>query len=338
MDYFEKLQELLKLERTEDLLIYTKLTEFTSVSERRANGLAWYPIAIRGTEPSKGDYINVEFERTTHHELSHQIRFGSSIALFSNHDPKDRIEGTVTHQGGNRLKALFRTEELPDWSRDGKLGIDLLFDNNSYDEMQQAMKQAAAIASNTETGNLIKILTSSASPSFNTLHNFPIRSLNDVQQSAVHKILAANELAIVHGPPGTGKTTTLVQAIKSLLKQQKQQILVVAPSNTAVDLLSEKLSNEGISVTRIGNPSRVSAALQDLTLDSKISRHEDMKLIKGFKKQASEYKNMAHKYKRNFGRAEKEQRKALFDEAHKLMKEVSKIEEYLINDVLTTAR
>jgi superfamily I DNA and/or RNA helicase len=82
--------------------------------------------------------------------------------------------------------------------------------------------------------------------------------LNSSQQAAVKKILSANDLAIVHGPPGTGKTTTLVQAIKAIIKTEDKQVLVVAPSNTAVDLLSEKLSDEGLNVLRVGNPAKVS--------------------------------------------------------------------------------
>ena len=126
----------------------------------------------------------------------------------------------------------------------------------------------------------------------------------------------------MHGPPGTGKTTTLVQAIKAMIKQDHKQILVVAPSNTAVDLLSEKLSDEGLNVLRVGNPARVSERLMSLTLDSKMAEHSRMKEIKKLKKQASEFRNMAHKYKRNFGKAERDQRKALFDEARNIMKEV----------------
>ncbi len=336
MDYFDKLLGLLKIEREEDLQSYRKLTESSSASERRANGLSWYPVAIRGTEISRGDYLTVEIERTTHQDLPHQLRFGSSAALFSNHDPKDRIEGTITHQSGNKLKINLRTEELPDWCRDGKLGVDVLFDNNSYDEMQNALKQAATTDENTPTGKLVKILTGAASPSFEEqIHRYNIPSLNEVQQLASDKILAAQDLAVVHGPPGTGKTTTLVQAIKALLKKENQQILVVAPSNTAVDLLSEKLAEQGLDVLRVGNPSRVSERLLSLTLDNKMAGHSEMKLIKDLKKRAAEYKNMAHKYKRNFGRAEKEQRKALFDEAHKLMKEVATAEQYIIDDVLT---
>ena len=332
MDYFDKLQALLKIERTEDREAYLKLTGSASVADRRAAGLCWYPIAITGTEPARGDYLNVDVERRSHLDIAHQLQFGKPAVLFSNHDPSYRAEGIIAYQGGDRLKITLFTEELPDWGRDGKLGIELLFDNNSYDEMQWALKQAAAL----KGAPLVDVLTGDLSPGFNNIPTVACAGLNPGQQAAVNSILAARELAIVHGPPGTGKTTTLVQAIK--LMAAKEQVLVVAPSNTAVDLLSEKLSNEGLNVLRIGNPARISDRLQSLTLDSQMAGHGYMKEAKKLKKQAAEYKNLAHKYKRSFGRAEREQRKALFEEAHKLMKEVAKTEEFIIGDLVSKAQ
>src|SRR5690606_15184443 len=133
-----------------------------------------------------------------------------------------------------------KTDELPDWTRDGKLGVDVLFDNNSYNEMYNALKQAADIFNSSEkkaNSELIKVLTGQVKPSFSSDHSHqPIPELNSTQEIAVNRILSAQELAIVHGPPGTRKTTTLIQAIKALIKQNHNQVLVVAPSNTAVDL------------------------------------------------------------------------------------------------------
>jgi len=339
MDYFKKLLDLLNKEKEEDRSAYLKLTENTSAADRRAQGLTWYPIAIRNTEPGRGDYISVEVERTTHQDLSHQLRFGVPAALFSNHDPqKDRLEGTITYQGGNRLKITLYAEELPDWARDGKLGIDLLFDNNSYDEMFKAIKQASALGEKKE-GRLVNILTGNTSPVFTEqVQSLNSSRLNTSQLAAVNKIIAAQDLAIVHGPPGTGKTTTLVQAICLLARQTHKQILVVAPSNTAVDLLSEKLADEGLNVLRIGNPNRVSDKLVSLTLDSKMAEHADNKLIRTLKKQASAYKDMAHKYKRSFGKSERDQRKALFNEAHKIMKDVANTEQHIIDDLVSKAQ
>ena len=340
MEYFKQLLGLLKTEREEDQSAYLKLTETTSVAERRANGLTWYPIAIRGSEISRGDYITVELERTSNLDLSHQLRFGAAAVLFSNHDPKnDRLEGVISHQSGNTLKITLRTDELPDWTRDGKLGVDVLFDNNSYDEMQQALKSAGSPFEKPADGHLVKVLTGELSPSFNEhTYSYSLPVLNQMQQVAVDKILAAADLAIVHGPPGTGKTTTLVQAIKALIKKEHHQILVVAPSNTAVDLLSEKLSDEGLNVLRVGNPARVSERLMALTLDSKMAEHSSMKELKKLKKQANEYKKMAHQYKRVFGRAEQEQRKALFNEAYKIIKEIGNTEQYMMDDLVSKAQ
>ncbi len=167
MDYFKKLLDLLKIEREEDRNQYQKLTESSSVSERRANGLTWYPIAIRGSEMSRADYLTVEVERTTHQDIPHQLRFGMPAVLFSNYDPKtDRVEGTISHQSGNRVKITLKTDELPSWSRDGKLGIDMLFDDNSYDEMNNALKIATTLIDKQENV-LVKILTGEKSPTFN---------------------------------------------------------------------------------------------------------------------------------------------------------------------------
>ncbi|WEK34123.1 MAG: AAA domain-containing protein [Candidatus Pseudobacter hemicellulosilyticus] len=340
MDYFKKLQALLQTERREDEQLFRQQHEILSVSARRANGLSWYPIAIRDTEMSRGDYLTVEVERTTHQELPHLLRFGAAAALFSNHDPEqNKVEGIITHVGGNKLKLTLRTDELPDWSRDGKLGIDLLFDDNSYDEMQAALKQAMGRVEKREEGQLIRVLTGSAEPGSSTdAATVSIPRLNAGQQAAVNTIIAANDLAIVHGPPGTGKTTTLVQAIKALINLEPQRILVVAPSNTAVDLLSEKLSEEGLNVLRVGNPNRVSERLQSLTLENKMAAHASNKEIKKLKRQANEYRDMAHKYKRHFGKAEREQRKALFDEARKIGREVEATEQYILKDLLSRAQ
>lgn len=340
MDYFKRLLALLKIEKEEDRRSYQQLTENMPVTERRANGMTWYPVAIKDTEIGRGDYLTVEVERTTHHDIIHQLRFGMSAALFSNHDSKnDRVEGTISYISQNRLKISLRTDELPEWSRNGKLGIDAVFDKNSYDEMENVLKLAPAIAEKKEEGQLIKILTGEKKPTFNTATSpVVINGLNEMQQAAVTKILEANEVAIVHGPPGTGKTTTLVHAIKAMIQQHHQQVLVVAPSNAAVDLLSEKLSDEGLNVVRVGNPARVSERMMSLTLDSKMATHTSIKEIKRLKKQAREFRDMAHKYKRSFGYAEREQRKALFNEARNINKEVERTEQYIIDDVLSKAK
>ncbi len=343
MEYFKRLLQLLAIEKEEDRRSSKQLIENLSPSARREAGLTWYPIAIRDTEIGRADYLVVEIERTTHHDIIHQLRFGMSAALFSAHDAKtDRVEGTISYISGNRLKITLRPDELPEWSRNGKLGIDAIFDENSYKEMEAALKLATSLTEKREEGNLANTLVGERAPTFHkeaVSQNaaFRFAALNEGQQAAVEKILSANELAIVHGPPGTGKTTTLVQAIKSMYQKEHNQILVVAPSNAAVDLLSEKLSAEGLNVVRVGNPARVSEKQMALTLDSQIAAHSSFKDIKRLKRQAAEYRDMAHKYKRSFGPAEREQRKALFTEARNIGREVERTESYIVGNIISKA-
>lgn len=338
--YFEQLEQLLKQEQETDRQSYIEIASNTSAAQRRNMGICWYPVAIRSVEPTKGDYINVELERTTHPDIIHQFRSGTPAILFSNHNASEhRIVGTVVYVGANKLKLALREEELPDWAQDGKLGIDLLFDEVSYQEMFSALEQADNKLLDKNEGLLTRIMINETQPHFfEEDSKCVLPQLNDKQQLAVHKILSAAQLAVVHGPPGTGKTTTLVAAIKQLIKQEKGQILVTAPSNAAVDLLTEKLSADGIKVLRIGNPARVDAKAQIHTLDNKLSEAAISKEVKRLKKQAREYVDMAHKYKRNFGKAEREQRKALFNEARKVMKEVEQTEQYMIDTLLSEAQ
>ena len=165
--YFKNLLALLKIEREADLQSYRKLSQSTSVTDRRAAGLSWYPIAIRNSEMSRGDYLTVETERTTHQDTAHQLRFGASAVLFSNHDAQNnRLEGTITYQVGNRCKISLKVDELPDWANEGKLGIELLFDDKSYSEMQNALKEAVKLVEDQKDGQLVRILSrAKSSPS-----------------------------------------------------------------------------------------------------------------------------------------------------------------------------
>lgn len=337
MDYFQKLTALLQQERKEDRYSWLIQSRETSVAERRTNGISWYPVAIRGVEPGRTDYLTLELERTTHQDLVHQFRTGMPAALFSQYQPEtDRLDGTISWLNGNQLKLSLVVDELPDWTRDGKLGVDLLFDENSYDEMQNALQEASRRSEKKQEGKLIRILTGIDQPAKTYIGpNKSYTGLNASQSKAVQAILEAEDYCIVHGPPGTGKTTTLVQAIR--LSAPEGQVLVVAPSNAAVDLLTEKLTAEGLKVVRIGNPARVAERQLSYTLDRKMLAHPQMKNIRQLRKQASEYRNLAQKYKRQFGKAERDQRKALFDEAGKLMKEVIRTEQYISNDILDKA-
>ena len=340
MNYFKELATLLKQEQEFDKTQHEALLLQRSVQERAAQGVTWFPIAITDSELGRGDYLTVTIKKTSHPEAEHRFRFGMPVSLFSNHDPQhDRLPGVVAFAGRDVLRISLRVDELPRWSHAGKLGVDLLFDENSYQEMHRALYEANRALTDQKQDNLVKQLLGETDIRVSSTH--PVYQndlLNDSQNKAISHILAEPPLSILHGPPGTGKTTTLVCAVQALLKQRPQQLLIVAPSNTAVDLLTERLDAAEISVVRIGNPVKVSDHLQELTLDAQVDRHDSRKTIKTLEKQARTYFDMAHKYKRNFGKAERDQRRALFDEAHKIRKEIDQTLDYIIQDVLTNAQ
>lgn len=336
MNYFEELTILLNEEQRQDKAQHEALLLKSSLNERRAQGVTWFPIAITNSELGRGDYLTITLNKTNNLEESHRFRFGMPVSLFSNHAPdEDRIDGIIAFVNRETMRISFRVDELPEWSRRGKLGVDLLFDENSYREMHDALSYAKELRADFKQGRLIRQLIGEelimADQGDATYQD---SALNNNQNIAIQHILSPSPLTILHGPPGTGKTTTLIKAVQALLKKENKQLLLVAPSNTAVDVLTERLDAIGISVARIGNPVKVSDHLQELTLDAKVDKHSANKEVKNLEKQARAYTDMAQKYKRNFGKSEREQRKALFDEARKLRKEVDRIQDYIVGDIL----
>jgi ATP-dependent RNA/DNA helicase IGHMBP2 len=332
--------ELLKIEQEEDRAQYREKILGASIKERKKNGTTWYPIVIRESYYGTGERLVLEIERPGDQYIPNLFQFGSVASLFSNYgnEGKDNpaISGVVSLVRRNNIRLTLFVDELPEWVDTGKLGIDLMFDESSYKEMTAGLNQVAK-AKNNRLAQLREILLGATQANFQKENNFSLPKLNTNQNKAVAKIEAAKDVAILHGPPGTGKTTTMVEAIANTLKIERQ-VLVCAPSNNAVDLLTTKLHAAGIKVVRFGNPGRVSDELQSLTLDAGISSHKDFKQIKEFKKMASEYKNMASKYKRHFGHAERAQRKAILDESRKLQAEAEKIENFIFSDILEKAQ
>ncbi len=338
MERLHKLRKLLKIERDEDYEQYKAHFSRNNINHRKQNGVTWYPLSIINTEIGLGQYISIDVERTTNHNEPHQFSGGKIAALFSNvHTEATPLNGTIKVIGPNKLRLSLTIDELPDWCKDGKLGINLLFDEASFKEMDIALEKVIS-ANNNRLATLRDVMYSKESPKFEQVKNFiSIEKLNSSQNEAVKLILSAKDIAIIHGPPGTGKTTTLVQAIAEVLKNEKQ-VLVCSSSNTAVDLLTEKLHREKISVLRLGNPARISEEVLMNTLDSKISKHSSFKEIKNYRKTADEYFRMAGSYKRTFGREERDQRKLFYLEAQKILQEARRLEDFITDDLFDKAQ
>ena len=248
-----------------------------------------------------------------------------------------QINGTISAIKKDTLSLLLNTDELPDWTEEGKLGVDLLFDTTSYQAMEQALKKVKD-ASDNRLALLRDIILGSRSAEFMTETTYSaLPTLNASQNEAIKKVNQAKDVALIHGPPGTGKTTTLVEAIIHTLQTEKQ-VMVCSASNLAVDLLVERLASRQVDVVRLGNPSRVSEHLLYFTLDAQVQTHQDFSRIKKLRKSAQEHQAMAAKYKRRFGPEERIQRKLLYAEARKISKEAISLEKFITDQVIEKAQ
>ncbi|MCH7398975.1 AAA domain-containing protein [Belliella sp. DSM 107340] len=331
--------KLLRQEWAEDLEQYKKKFLYTSISDKKKQGVCWYPLQIKKTKVGLGDRIILELERYDTND-SHVFQSGKSVSVFSNqegfHGQDARVNGVVNSVRKDVMTITLQSDDLPDWLNDGKIGVDLLFDEASYREMEATMK-AVIKADKGRLGAIKNILLGSQVSSFSERKYLPQEQLNPAQNQALKLIDSADDVAIIHGPPGTGKTTTLIAAIKYALHSNKQ-ILVCAPSNAAVDLLVEKLSDDGVSTLRIGHPARVDDKILAQTLDAKISLHDSYKDLKKLRKSAEEYRKLGRKYKRNFGHEERLQRKRMLDEATRIKLDAENLENYIIYDVFQSTQ
>lgn len=332
-DQLKELQELLKQEKQEDLVRYEKKMQGSSFKQRRELGVLWYPVTVDESRFDAGERLLIKVSRTPEHKQSHSFQSGKSVNVFLNSDVNAaEVKGVVNQVKETHMVITLNCDDIPNWIERGGIGVQLLFDENSYREMEFALK--FLVESIDPKLNALKDkLLGEDIPQFSENKNYDVASLNNSQNKALNLINNAKDLAIVHGPPGTGKTTTMVEAINQTLKSE-HQVMVCAPSNAAVDLLVEKLSQKGLSVVRMGHPARVTDEILNQTLDAKVAQHQDFKLLKDLKKQSEEYFTLSGKWKRNFGASEREQRKIMLAEARKLRTEAQKLSNYITNDVL----
>ncbi len=232
------------------------------------------------------------------------------MSLFTNASgkpEKQHVNGVINYVRDNMMVITLNGDDLPDWIGDGSLGVDMMFDEMSYREMEYSLKKVIEAEDN-RVAELREILLGekvSSSKLHDTSNLQPVTTLlNDSQIVALQKINRAADVAFIHGPPGTGKTTTIVEAIRFTVKEERQ-VLVCAPSNAAIDLLVDKLSQQGLNVLRIGHPARVTEQSLSKTMDAQIAAHPHFGELRSLRKKMEQVRHKAGQYKRNFGYAEK---------------------------------
>lgn len=272
-------QELLKMEYEYEKETYRQQSERTGLRKRVAQGLCWYPVVPGRSYYNSLNQLVIEIERTEDREIEHNFEYGRPVCFFTA-DISSKFKyldfsATISYVQDDRMVVVLPTPSalMDIQGKSNDLGVQLYLDETSYKTMFSALSDVMR-AKNNRLSHLRDVLLGQEKPGQREL--FPIRFpwLNRSQEEAVNKVLGAKQVSIVHGPPGTGKTTTLVEAIYETLHRENQ-VIVCAQSNTAVDCISEKLVDRGIKVLRIGNPTRINDKMLSFTYERRFESHPD---------------------------------------------------------------
>ena len=281
--------------------------------------------------------ISVQLEKET--EI-YGFNVGGVVSVFNTDDnikSKHILYATVKFVKDNKLVLLTNSDEYPEDLDQGKLGLDITVDDRTYKVMEHTLNLFINSEESEKTSVLKKIWGDQDYRKINRSQNFQNSTLNEWQQEAVNLSIQSEDVVAIHGPPGTGKTTTLVQCIKQAVKEEGRT-LVTANSNAAVDHLVKCMLKEGLNVVRIGNIARIDEDVLKTQIDLKIQNNSEFKLIKDLKKRAKDARGKAEKYKRSFNSEDRENRKFWYKESRDLIKDARKTEKYLIQKTIEEAQ
>ena len=283
MEQLRRQKLLLQLEYYTEKEAFRKQTETMGLRRKVKRGDAWFPIRVGKSYYNSLNQLVVEVFRGEEEDVDHNFEFGRPVVFLSATDAKDlggklryfSFTATVSYVDGNRMVVAVPDSAplLELQSSSQPLGVQLSFDETSYRAMFQAIDRVIA-AKNDRLAYLRELFHGDRQPQRYAFEPIRFPWLNPTQEQAVNEVLRAKDVAIVHGPPGTGKTTTLVEAINETLMRESQ-VMVCAQSNMAVDWISEKLVDRGINVLRIGNPTRVNDKMLGFTYERRFESHPD---------------------------------------------------------------
>lgn len=276
--YLQHQYELLQIEYEYEKEQFKQQTELMGIGRKIKRGMCWYPLNLGRNYYNALNQLVIEVERREDKDIEHQFEYGRPVCFFTQ-DVSGKLNylnfvATVNYVDEDRMVVILPSvDALLTLQSKEVVGVQLYFDETSYRLMFEALKQVIG-AKNNRLAELRDIFHGTQPASTFSFHPLRFPWLNATQEEAVNKVLHAKDVAIVHGPPGTGKTTTLVEAVYETLHRENQ-VLVCAQSNMAVDWISEKLVDRGVSVLRIGNPSRVNDKMLSFTYERRFESHPD---------------------------------------------------------------
>ena len=333
--YIKKLLQCIDLEEKEQVKRFS-LDQQHTLKSLKAEGLALHPIAVTRKSFGYADYPEISF-RLQFPAETNLFRDGAAIECF--YSGEEPVKGVLMSMEGKAGEFRLFAPDFPDWIEENGVGIKLAPDQRTTSIMKKVLNELEGNKPLYQLfeqlhGNTREVKTPPI-PTPVSLH-FGNKNLNDSQRAAITAIAGNEHITIVHGPPGTGKTTTLIEAIVQLVKAG-EKVLVSAPSNTAVDNIAKGLIRQGTNLLRVGNTSKVDETIFMHTPEGRLSDSRQQKEIKQLKIRAEEFRKMALKYKKHFGKAEREQRNLLFKEVKNIRAEIKKLQAYNEEKLFTGA-
>ena len=256
---------------------FKRQTETMGVARKVKRGLCWYPVGTGRSYYNSLNQLVLEVNRSEDLDIEHNFEYGRPVCFFRQSADGSltyyNFTATVSYADETRMVVVMPgTGSIVDVQAAERLGVQLFFDETSYRTMFEALADVLRAKGNRLAELRDTLLGNNLKAGFRELYPVRFPWLNTTQEHAVNRVLCARDVAIVHGPPGTGKTTTLVEAIYETLHREPQ-VLVCAQSNMAVDWISEKLVDRGVNVLRIGNPTRVNDKMLSFTYEHRFESH-----------------------------------------------------------------
>lgn len=300
--HLQRQQLLLRMEYDYEKQEFQRQTETMGVARKVKRGMCWYPCSAGRSFYNSLNQLVIEITRSEDTDIEHGFEYGKPVCFFKQSATgnlsyytflgtvsyADEARMVVVMPGGNAVMELQQAENL---------GVQLYFDETSYQTMFEALADVIK-AKGTRLAELKDIILGTSKPGFRQLYPIGFPWLNPTQETAVNKVLCTKDVAVVHGPPGTGKTTTMVEAIYETLHREPQ-VLVCAQSNMAVDWISEKLVDRGVNVLRIGNPSRVNDKMLSFTYERRFEGHPSYPELWSIRKELRKLQGRRHRGSRD---------------------------------------
>ena len=335
---YHNLIQAVEAERKSEQTFFQNLSFQKSNAQKKEAGILLSPVIINKSYYTVGEFVEIEVDRP---ENQHTGFFHSGKGcIISSRKSEESYHGTISYQNRRVIRILIKQDliEKSHLLNDKSIEIELTYDDRPFAMMINTLRKVIqttnplhqfwkkTISGNHQSESNYK---KNVSLSFQTF-------LNKEQKIAIEGMVLADNMGVIHGPPGTGKTTTIVHLCQQLTVYN-EKILVCAPSNNAVDLLVKKINEVGLKVLRVGNLTRMNDQILHLSIEEKLRNHPEWKRIKKVKIEALQIKKEAQAFKRNFGPEEKRNRKNLLSEARQLRKWARDLEKRLEDEIIREA-